>query len=102
MPVLAKTGGKISSSGGLSKTDRKASRASRPVIIPNVYSGDSCCKEWINHFESLALVNGWHNPSKLLWWAGRLVDGFSVAQGETDKGGTDCVEEAPQGGKSYL
>ena len=67
MPVMAKTGGEILSSGGLCKTDRKASRASHPVIIPDVYSGDGCCKEWINHFKSSVLVNGWHNPSKLLW-----------------------------------
>ena len=57
MPVMAET----------SRTDREASHASHPVIIPDVYSGDSCCKEWINHFESSVLVNGWHNPSKLLW-----------------------------------
>ena len=67
MPVMVETGGKISSSGGPSRTDREASHVSCPVIIPDVYSGDGCCKEWINHFESLALVNGWHNPSKLLW-----------------------------------
>ena len=60
MPVLAETGDKISSSGGPSRTDS-------PVIIPDVYLGDGCCKEWINHFESSTLVNGWHNPSKLLW-----------------------------------
>ena len=30
------------------------------------------------------------------------MDGFSVAQGETDKEDTDSVEGAPHGGKSYL
>ena len=60
MPVMAETGGEIMASGGPSRTDS-------PVIIPDVYLGDGCCKECINHFKSSVLVNGWHNPSKLLW-----------------------------------
>ena len=60
-PLTVETVGEISASGGPSRTDRKASHASCPVIIPNMYLGDGSWEEWINHFESLALVNGWDN-----------------------------------------
>ena len=70
---MAETGGEISASGGPSRTDREASRASRPVIIPDAYSGDGSWEEWIDHFESSALVNGWDDPTKLLWLRARLT-----------------------------
>ena len=70
---MVETGGKISVSGGPSRTDREASRASRPVIIPDAYSGDGSWEEWIDHFESSALINWWDNPTKLLWLIARLT-----------------------------
>ena len=70
---MAETGGEISASGGLSRTDREASRALRPVINPDAYLGDGSWEEWIDHFESSALVNGWDDPAKLLWLRARLT-----------------------------
>ena len=70
---MAETGGENLASGRSSRTDREASHASRPVITPNVYSGDGRWEEWIDHFESSALVNGWDDPMKLLWLRARLT-----------------------------
>ena len=43
------------------------------ILIPDAYSGDSRWEEWIDHFESSALVNGWDDPTKLLWLRARLT-----------------------------
>ena len=63
---MVETGGDTSASGGPSRSDREVNRASRPVIIPDSYLGDGSWDEWIEHFESSALVNSWDGPTKLL------------------------------------
>lgn len=45
MLLMAETGNEILASGGLSRTDREASRVLRPVIIPDAYSGDGSWEE---------------------------------------------------------
>ena len=51
-----------------------ASRPSdRPVIIPEVYSGEQPWEEWIDQFESIAAINGWDEEKKLVWLKVRLT-----------------------------
>ena len=45
----------------------------RPVIIPEVYSGEQPWEDWINHFESIAAINGWNEEKKLVWLKVRLT-----------------------------
>ena len=45
-----------------------ASRPSdKPVIIPEVYSGEQPWEDWIDQFESIAAINGWNKEKKLVW-----------------------------------
>ena len=37
-----------------------------PLILP-VFSGDGDIHEWIEHFKSVAVLNGWDDKSKLQW-----------------------------------
>ena len=43
--------------------------ASRPLVSPDSFSCPSSWAEWIDHFEAVALVNGWDNKkSGCAWW----------------------------------
>ena len=51
-----------------------ASRPSdRPVIVPEVYSGEQPWEDWIDQFESIAAINGWNEEKKLVWLKVRLT-----------------------------
>jgi len=39
----------------------------RPVITPEVYSGEQPWEDWIDQFESVAAINGWDEGQKLIW-----------------------------------
>ena len=46
----------------------------KPLIMPDAFDGDACYwDDWISHFESVARVNTWDAPSKLLWLEVRLI-----------------------------
>lgn len=47
----------------------------RPVITPDAFSGEptSIWDDWIGHFESVARVNGWDEPTRLLWLEVRMT-----------------------------
>ena len=47
--------------------------ASRPLVSPDSFSGLSSWAEWIDHFEAVALVNGWDDEKKRLWLPVRLT-----------------------------
>ena len=40
---------------------------------PDYFSGLSSWAEWIDHFEAVALVNGWDDEKKRLWLPVRLT-----------------------------
>ena len=46
---------------------------SRPLVLPEVYSGEGDFDDWISHFESVSAVNGWMDGDKLLWIQLRLT-----------------------------
>ncbi len=50
-----------------------ATKTNRPLVSPDTYSGDRNWNEWVEHFEAVALVNGWDDPAKLLWLPVRLT-----------------------------
>ena len=48
--------------------------ASRPLVLPNPFSGDQNWTEWIGHFEDVAAVNEWRDDdAKLQWLKVRLT-----------------------------
>ena len=48
-------------------------RATRPVVTPDAYTGDSSWTDWADHFEAVAKVNGWDDSIKLNWLPVRLT-----------------------------
>ena len=40
--------------------------ASKPLIVPEPFSGESSWSDWLDHFESVAAVNKWKDEEKLL------------------------------------
>ena len=47
--------------------------AERPLVIPEVYSGEDPFDAWATHFENVATLNGWAADQRLQWLAVRLV-----------------------------
>ena len=47
--------------------------AARPAVLPETFSGVGSFTEWLDHFETVAEVNGWDNAAKALWLRVRLV-----------------------------
>ena len=41
--------------------------AQKPVVLPDVFTGEKNWDEWIDHFDSVAAVNGWEAAAKLQW-----------------------------------
>lgn len=41
--------------------------STRPVLTPDLYSGEGNWDDWIDHFEGVAEVNKWEGPVKLVW-----------------------------------
>ena len=47
--------------------------ATKPAVLPDTYSGQSEWEHWKQHFENVAVVNGWDDDNKLKWMKVRLV-----------------------------
>lgn len=37
---------------------------SRPLIVPECFSGEECFKDWIDQFENTAEINHWDDGQK--------------------------------------
>ena len=48
-------------------------RATRPVVTPDAYTGDSSWTDWADYFEVVAKVNSWDDSIKLNWLPVRLT-----------------------------
>lgn len=57
--------------GGNHKTTWKV----RPLITPDAFNGEASTSwdKWIGHFESVARVNSWDEPTCLLWLEVRMM-----------------------------
>ncbi|KAL5503695.1 hypothetical protein EMCRGX_G010684 [Ephydatia muelleri] len=58
-------------SGGLGTAH--PTRATRPVVTPNAYTGDSSWTDWADHFRAVAKVSSWDDSIKLNWLPVRLT-----------------------------
>lgn len=47
--------------------------ATRPVVTPELYSGEGSFDEWLDHFDSVAKINGWKDEEATQWLSVRLV-----------------------------
>ena len=45
---------------------------SKPVIIPEPFSGEESWGDWIDQFDSIAEINRWNDEQKLMWLKVRL------------------------------
>ena len=54
----------LPSGGG--KMDPATQPRNRPLVLPEVYSGEGDFDDWINHFERVSAVNGWTDGDNLL------------------------------------
>ena len=50
-----------------------AVKVERPVITPELFSGERSWEDWIDQFESIAAINGWSDEQKLVWLKVRLT-----------------------------
>ena len=47
--------------------------ATRPVVTPELYSGEGPFEEWLDHFDSVARINEWSDKAATQWLSVRLV-----------------------------
>ena len=57
----------------MSKSESKLE--SRPVIVPEYFSGEETYKDWADQFKSITEMNGWDDKQKLRWLKVRLRGG---------------------------
>eukprot|EP00731_Ephydatia_muelleri_P002205 Em0001g2205a len=82
-------------SGGLGTAH--PTRATRPVVTPDAYTGDSSWTDWADHFEAVAKVNGWDDSIKLNWLPVRLTGKAQTAWkrlSDETKGGFQAAMDA--------
>ena len=54
----------------MSKSEGKPE--SRPVIVPDCFSGEESYEDWMDQFEGIAEINCWDEEQKLKWLKVRL------------------------------
>lgn len=47
--------------------------ATKPIILPDTYSGDCNWEQWILHYKDCATVNAWSDDEKLSFLGVRLT-----------------------------
>ena len=52
--------------------DETEKNTSRPVVLPDEYTGDEDWLDWLTHFELCAKINDWDDKSKTAFLAVRL------------------------------
>jgi hypothetical protein len=53
--------------------------ASRPLVLPDSFSGEGNWSQWIYHFENVAEVNEWEDAKRVLWLKVRLTGRVQIA-----------------------
>ena len=41
--------------------------ANRPLVMPEIYNGETSWDQWIYHFENVTVVNKWDEAARLCW-----------------------------------
>ena len=47
--------------------------STRPVVLPESFSGEGSWTDWNDHFSNVAIINGWGDDEKLLWLRVKLI-----------------------------
>jgi len=68
--------------------------ASRPLVLPDPFSGEGSWDSWIVHFEDVAAVNNWGDAQKLLWLRVRLTGRARTAYQGLSAGAKESYEES--------
>ena len=68
--------------------------ATRPLILPEPFTGKGSWDEWIAHFEDTAAVNSWDAEAKLLWLKVRLIGRARTVFQRLPQTGRASFEEA--------
>ena len=58
---------------------QNGNQRNRPLVLPEVFSGEENFDDWIGHFEDVSAVNMWTDDKKLLWMRMRLTGKAHVA-----------------------
>ena len=66
--------------------------ASKPLIVPEPFSGESSWSDWLDHFESVAAVNKWKDEEKLLWLRARMTGRAQKAYKNLPNGSSDTYD----------
>ena len=61
-----------SEEGDVPISDETEKNTSRPVVLPDEYTGDEDWLDWLTHFELCAKINDWDDKSKTAFLAVRL------------------------------
>ena len=61
-----------SEEGDVPISDENEKNTSRPVVLPDEYTGDEDWLDWLTHFELCAKINDWDDKSKTAFLAVRL------------------------------
>ena len=62
--------------------EQPAPRVQRPLVLPDVYTGEGSFVDWAKHFGNVAAVNQWDDDQKLLWLKVRLGGKAQTAFGK--------------------
>ena len=50
-----------------SKVEKAKAAKSRPIIVPEYFSGEGSYEDWIDQFESTSEINCWDDEQMLMW-----------------------------------
>ena len=59
--------------GVVGRICRQEAMATRPVVTPELYSGEGPFEEWLDHFDSVARINECSDEAATQWLSVRLV-----------------------------
>ena len=69
------------SGGDGTRCEAMSGTKSRPLLIPKLFMGTGSFSDWVDHFESVAVINEWDDGAKLLWMRVQLVGTVQTAYG---------------------
>ena len=67
--------------------------ATRPLVLPEAYSGETSWEDWAFHFENVAAVNEWTAEQKMQWLKVRYEAEFQTRRKRKSEGWADFAED---------
>ena len=59
--------------GNVPQASAASGVGTKPVVLPELFTGEGDFVEWLDHFENVAAINSWDAERKLLWLKVRLT-----------------------------